>query len=323
MGFGLNRHFFKCLALFSTPRRKPSMKPAPVTSVPSALAFLATAIEPALADRTWSTQKMEGAPCFRAFFVRRGEGVLHVHDGAPLNVIAPVLVWLPFSSRAEFRLAAGGEGATFLVGAHLVARLIAESPMGAQWRGLVERPVLATEANLGARLAEIESVFVGLVRETRTPEPGAPAMIQLYIGLLLTHLWRSCKPAVDTDAFDAGAPTAQRFRQLVELHYRDNLRIDDFARRMGVTRAHLHHACLRALGRPPQQFIHERLIAEARMRLRESSQSIEQIAYSLGFRDAAYFNRFFRRASEISPGAYRKASRVALPREATSFSSWP
>jgi AraC family transcriptional activator of pobA len=109
----------------------------------------------------------------------------------------------------------------------------------------------------------------------------------------------------------------------VELHYRDHLRIDEYARRMGVTRAHLHHACLRALGRPPQQFVHERLFAEAQMRLRETSQAIEQIAYSLGFRDPAYFHRFFRRLSGISPGAHRKESRTLLPRGPTSFSSWP
>ncbi len=298
------------------------MKPAPA-SVSSAFAFLATAIEPAFTDRTWSMQKLGGAPCFRVFFVRRGQGVLHTQEGGRLDVFAPVLVWLPFSSRAEFRLFAGGEGAGFLVGADLVARLIAESPIGSQWRRLVERPLIVTQTNLGARLAEIETAFAGLVRETRAPEPGAPAIIALYIGLLLTHLWRACGPARDLDASDVGAPTAQRFRQLVELHFRDHLRIDDFARRMGVTRAHLHHACLRALGRAPQQFVHDRLLAEARLRLRETPQAIEQIAYSLGFRDPAYFNRFFRRVDGLSPGAYRKTSRVLFPREPTSFSSWP
>ena len=121
----------------------------------------------------------------------------------------------------------------------------------------------------------------------------------------------------------AGAPTAQRFRQLVELHYRDHLGVDDFADMLGVTRAHLHEACMKALARAPQQLVHERLHVEARMRLRETAQTIEQIAYSLGFRDPAYFSRFFSRRSGISPGAYRKAARVAPPPEATSFSAWP
>ena len=59
------------------------------------------------------------------------------------------------------------------------------------------------------------------------------------------------------------------------------------------------------------------------MRLRETAQTIEQIAYSLGFRDPAYFSRFFSRLSGMSPGAYRKAARVAPPTQATSFAAWP
>ncbi|MBV8662648.1 MAG: helix-turn-helix domain-containing protein, partial [Hyphomicrobiales bacterium] len=116
---------------------------------------------------------------------------------------------------------------------------------------------------------------------------------------------------------------AQRFRQLVELHYRDNLGRDDFARMLGVTRAHLHEACVKALGRAPQQLVHERLHVEAQTRLRETAQTIEQIAYGLGFRDPAYFSRFFRRRSGMSPGAYRKASRITPPQQTTSFAAWP
>ena len=107
------------------------------------------------------------------------------------------------------------------------------------------------------------------------------------------------------------------------MHYRDNLDIDDFALRLGVTRSRLHNACLRTLGLPPQQLVHQRLISEARLRLRDTAQTVEQVGYSLGFRDPAYFSRFFRRLSGVSPGAYRKASRVATPAEAISFAAWP
>ncbi len=148
-------------------------------------------------------------------------------------------------------------------------------------------------------------------------------MTGLYLGLVLMHLWRGCGGARGADAFSAGAPTAQRFRQLVELHYRDNLGLGDFARMLGVTRAHLHEACVKAYGRAPQQLVHERLHVEAGTRLRETAQTIEQIAYSLGFRDPAYFSRFFRRRAGMSPGAYRKAARIAPPQQTTSFAAWP
>ena len=39
---------------------------------------------------------------------------------------------------------------------------------------------------------------------------------------------------------------------------------------------------------------------------------IQAIAYSLGFSDPAYFNRFFRRHAGLTPGAFREAERRKL-----------
>jgi AraC family transcriptional activator of pobA len=286
-------------------------------------ALVATAIEAALADRTWSSASLEGARCFRAFFLRQGRGVFAGPAGLRLEAAAPQILWLPFAARGAFRLLAGGEGASFVATEDMVWRTIGENALATQLRPLLDRTLLAPAERVAERLAEIEALFVALARESSDPGPGAPAMTGLYLGLLLMHLWRACGIARASDALSAGAPTAQRFRHLVELHYRDNLGLDDFARLLGVTRAHLHEACARATGRAPQQLVHERLHAEARQRLRDTAQTVEQIAFSLGFRDPAYFSRFFSRRSGISPGAYRKAARVAPPREATSFSAWP
>jgi AraC-like DNA-binding protein len=293
------------------------------SAAPHRAALVATRIEAALADRTWSAASLDGAPCFRAFFVRHGRAAFVGLDGAGHELAAPQILWLPFAAPGEFRLLAGGDGASFAATEDVVWRTIAENPLAAQLRPLLDRTLIAPAARIGTGLAEIEALFDALARESRDPGPGAPAMTALYLGLLLMHLWRACGLARPSDALGAGAPTAQRFRQLVELRYRDNLGVDDFSRLLGVTRAHLHDACVRALGAAPQQLVHERLNVEARMRLRETAQTIEQIAYSLGFRDPAYFSRFFRRRSGMSPGAYRKAARVAPPEEATSFAAWP
>jgi len=240
-------------------------------------------------------------------------------DGAALELVAPQILWLPFAARGEFRLAAGGDGAVLAANEDIVWRTIGENPLAAQLRPLLDRILVAAAAGL----AEIDMLFAALARESREPGPGAPVMAGLYLGLLLMHLWREGGLARASDALAAGAPTAQRFRQLIELHYRDNLGLDDYARMLGVARAHLHESCARAFGRPPQRLVHERLIAEARVRLRDTGQTAEQIAYGLGFRDPAYFSRFFLRRVGMSPGAYRKASRIAPPQAPTSFAAWP
>jgi len=70
-------------------------------------------------------RRLEGAPCFRCFLLRRGEGAYLGVASAPLELSAPQLVWLPFSAAGEFRLKAGGEGAAILVSEDMVSRTLA------------------------------------------------------------------------------------------------------------------------------------------------------------------------------------------------------
>jgi AraC family transcriptional activator of pobA len=50
-----------------------------------------------------------------------------------------------------------------------------------------------------------------------------------------------------------------------------------------------------------------RLIEEAKRQLIFTASSVQAIALGLGFSDAAYFNRFFRRHAGNSPQAWRRA----------------
>ncbi|NMW30416.1 helix-turn-helix domain-containing protein, partial [Escherichia fergusonii] len=51
--------------------------------------------------------------------------------------------------------------------------------------------------------------------------------------------------------------------------------------------------------------LHERLILEAKRCLQYTQMTISQIADYLGFSDVAYFSRFFKRHTLLSPKAYR------------------
>jgi AraC family transcriptional regulator, transcriptional activator of pobA len=283
---------------------------------------LATQIQTTLADQTWSTRTIDGAPCFRAFLLRRGRAAFTSGEASPVELMGPQAFWAPYKEGGQFRVYAGGSGAWILATEDLISRIIGDNPLSASLRPALDRPLVASAERIEPVVVELEALFSALSRETADPGLGAPAMSALYLGLIVMHLWRGCADT-EGDALDAAMPTAQRFRQLVEMHYRDNWCVDEFCGALNVTRAHLHNACMRALGRPPQRLVHERLAVEARLRLRQSALPIEQVAYNLGFRDPAYFNRFFRRLTGVSPGAYRKAVRVSPPKEQTSFEAWP
>jgi AraC family transcriptional activator of pobA len=54
--------------------------------------------------------------------------------------------------------------------------------------------------------------------------------------------------------------------------------------------------------------IHARIITEAKRNLIFGDTSMEQIAFSLGFSDAAYFTRFFRKEVGQTPSQFRITS---------------
>jgi AraC family transcriptional activator of pobA len=101
----------------------------------------------------------------------------------------------------------------------------------------------------------------------------------------------------------------ERFRDLIDRHYRDNLQLQDYASMMGVSLVQLRAACAAATGQSPAKLIHARVLTEAKRNLIFGDMTMEQIAYSLGFSDAAYFTRFFRKEIGQTPSQFRLTAR--------------
>ena len=280
-------------------------------------------MEAAFAPRVWSTASFDRRSRRHVFFVLRGRASFVGRDGADIDLTAPFILWLPGSSLGEFHLAAGGEGLALSILEDFVSRAVGDSGVAMTLRPLLGRITIATADRIGAHLKELETSFSALVRESHDPQPGASVMMGLHLGIVLLSLWRASGTDALSKQRNASASTVQRFRQLVELHYRENLSIDEFARLLGVTRSHLHDACLRGAGATPLGLLHNRLIEEACQRLEHTELSVEQIGYSLGFRDPGYFNRFFKHRRGLAPGAYRKTAPMSSALENPSFAAWP
>ena len=162
---------------------------------------------------------------------------------------------------------------------------------------------------------EAPSHFYNLVRrleqEVRSKAIGHILGTESLLTSLLLRLVRSTRlDQIDKEgATRAAIRLADRFRELVQQHFRDNLRLQDYASKMAVSPTQLRSACVAATGLSPNKLIHARLITEAKRNLIFGDMTIEQIAYGLGFMDTAYFTRFFRKEVGQSPSQFRAASR--------------
>jgi len=301
----------------------PPHRPAPIPT-----RMTAARIEAGLAHRTWQIAPSPHDARCHVFLIRHGEALLTTAEGEEIELAAPALLWLPPNTDATLRLLAGGDGAMFSTSEAQAWRSIGDSAAGTQLRPLLGRMLTLPADKIAPHLAEFEVAFAAIIRESRDQKAGASAVISAHLTLILLQLWRASGDAERLGSpRGAGTATLQRFRQLIELHYREHLTIEDYAARLGVTRTHLHDTCLRQTSDTPLALIHGRLVAEARRRLAQTTLSVEQIGYGLGFRDPSYFNRFFKRQTGLAPGAFRKGAAPDDRPEAAgapvSYAAWP
>ena len=168
----------------------------------------------------------------RPRLVRRARRRGHRVEGAVHSLAAA-------SSRGEFRLEAGGDGVALSILEDFVWRTVGDSGVGAHLRPLLDRIAIATPDRIAPHLDELATSFSALVRESREPQPGASVMMGLHLGVVLVGLWRASGLDALGDLRGAGGGTVQRFRQLVELHYRERSRASTNSRACLASRARI------------------------------------------------------------------------------------
>jgi AraC family transcriptional activator of pobA len=114
----------------------------------------------------------------------------------------------------------------------------------------------------------------------------------------------ACDPAELNGSRDA--ERLRRFRHLIEAQYLKHWPVERYARHLGLSETSLNRLCRRLADSTAFDLIQQRLALEARRRLVYSPSSVSSIADELGFKDPAYFSRFFRRHSGISPVEFRR-----------------
>ena len=85
--------------------------------------------------------------------------------------------------------------------------------------------------------------------------------------------------------------------------------ISDFCSALHVTQKTLGRACHRIRGMSPKKLIDHHFTLEAKRKLILSDDTIEEIAFSLGFSEATNFVKFFKRIAEKTPEAFRSEQR--------------
>ncbi|PWC52478.1 helix-turn-helix domain-containing protein [Azospirillum sp. TSO22-1] len=257
----------------------------------------------------WEIQPHTHRGLFQTVVVLDGGARIQLDDRA-VEIAGPHAVVIPPASVHAFQFRPDSHGYVLTV-----AEAMLFQGAGVQSRPLFEalflEPAIVDLAHDPETAGRIDALFGHLMAEARWRQPGQALMSEWLVGAVLLMIERqralSLKPLGTASRTErARAALFARFRALVEEHYAEHWPIPRYADALGVTERQLTRLCRLHGDRSAFEVVQDRLLLEARRRLIYIAAPVSLLAYELGFEDPAYFSRFFKKLTGMTPAAFRR-----------------
>lgn len=175
---------------------------------------------------------------------------------------------------------------------------------------IIQNPKDGHELILSAQdVLFIEDLMKKMLNEFNASNSWRNQMLISWLKILVIYLSRLYTEQFNEVSTSQHQPLVKSFQKLIGQHYHHLHDVASYARMVNLSPGYLNDLVKQQSGKTAITHIHNRLIVEARRRLLHTELSVKQIADELGFEDAAYFNRFFKRNTNITPVAYRQQIR--------------
>jgi len=245
---------------------------------------------------------------FQVHYVRNGEVRVFLDD-RHYRQYGPMFFLTPPSIPHAFTTPPDSEGHVLTVRQPLIwpllethQRLVPDGQAFPVCVGMAE-----LDSSSRSEMQHLDVLFAALGHEFSSIRPGSEAARYALTQLLFIQLLRLARhPVSSQPTRREDVQMFHRFNALIEQHYREHWPLHRYAAQAGVSAARLNEICRRISGLSSKRLVFERLLQEAKRLLLFTTASVNGICYELGFKDPAYFSRFFSRQTGLSPGDYRK-----------------
>jgi AraC family transcriptional regulator len=189
---------------------------------------------------------------------------------------------------------------TLAAGAHV---LIVE--LATPWLERARAESVRPERSLVAGFGPLPWLGARLLAESRVGDSASRLAVQ---GIALEMLAALARRGADA-CEDGLPPWLRRARELLHAHFAEPLSLAAVAERVDAPPVRLARAFRKAHGCSVGEYLRRLRIEEARQRLAGSGAPISEVASSAGFCDQAHLSRVFKKATGLTPLAYRELVR--------------
>jgi AraC family transcriptional regulator, transcriptional activator of pobA len=160
---------------------------------------------------------------------------------------------------------------------------------------------------------EITSIFEKMRRELASSYAFKYDLIRNYV-IELIHFGQKLNPATTLySTHNASARVSSLFIELLERQFpiespqqKLSLRSpNEFAEMLSVHVNHLNKVLKENTAKTTKELIDTRVMQEAKILLKQTSWSISEIAFCLGFEEVAHFSNFFKQHASVAPLGFR------------------
>ena len=229
-------------------------------------------------------------------------------DESRIQSDAPVALVIPPGVAHAFRFAPDSDGFVLTVNATLLAEGDAEGT-GQALQNLFATPRTLRLEDSAPEVLRLQALLAMLLAENEASDAGdspVPLWLSRAVVWRLAQLARRDLGQAQRRLGAGRQSLYTRWVVLMETHYLEHWPVSRYAERLGLSTERLNRMVRAETGQNAQALLHARLVREACRRLVHVVVPVSKLAFELGFDDPAYFCRFFKRHTGVSPREYRQ-----------------
>ncbi|AZA93612.1 Arabinose operon regulatory protein [Chryseobacterium nakagawai] len=132
-------------------------------------------------------------------------------------------------------------------------------------------------------------------------------ILLLRMDILASIMKREAETYIKENLLISKNQTIEKYWELVNQQFITEKKTSAYAEQLCVTSNYLNILCKKHLNITASDIIKQKVIQEAKQKLKFSDNSIKEISYELGFESLISFSTYFKKNTGFSPSSYRES----------------